>query len=121
MKKNKIWLLAGASLIVCLLAAPAAAQVTLKILDPRGEISTPPPVPIKARLSSLSGMKIGIINNTKEGARAFQPYLEKMLKETEPTLELKTWIVPYNDYTTKDKELQEVAKWSDAVIGFIGD
>lgn len=102
-------------------SADAAPLVKLKVLDPRAEISTPPPVPISARLSSLSGKKIGILNNTKEGARAFQPYLEKMLKEVEPTVELKTWTIPYNDYATKEKDLQEIAKWSDAVIGFIGD
>ena len=101
--------------------AAAATQVKLEVLDPRAEFSTPPAVPITARLSSLAGKKVGILNNTKEGARAFQPYLEKMLKEAEPTLELKSWTIPYNDYAGKEKDLQEIAKWSDAVIGLIGD
>ena len=101
--------------------AGAAPAVRLEVLDPRAEFSTPPPVPINARLSSLVGKKVGILNNTKEGARAFQPYLEKLLKEAEPTLELKVWTIPYNDYAGKEKDLEQIAKWSDAVIGLIGD
>jgi len=101
--------------------AAAATQVKLQVLDPRAEFATPPAVPITARLSELAGKKVGILNNTKEGARAFQPYLEKMLKEAEPTLELKSWTIPYNDYAGKEKDLEQIAKWSDAVIGLIGD
>lgn len=103
------------------LAAAAAPPVSLEVLDPRAELSTPPPAPITARLGSLSQKKIGLLNNTKEGARALQPYLEKLLKEAEPTLQLKTWTIPYNDYPGKEKEMKDLAEWSDAVIGFIGD
>ena len=98
-----------------------AAQVRLEVLDPRGEISTPPPVPLSARLNSLAGRKVAILNNAKEGARAFQPYLEKLLKEAEPTVLLRSWNVPYNDYPEKGKDLEEIAAWSDAVVGLMGD
>jgi len=101
--------------------AEAATRVKLEVLDPRAEFSVPPPAPITTRLNSLSGKRIGILNNTKEGARAFQPYLEKLLKEAEPNLELKSWTIPYNDYAGKEKDLEQIAKWSDAVIGLIGD
>jgi hypothetical protein len=116
-------LLGGLSVWAGLGAATVAAatQARLEVLDPRAEFSTPPPVPITVRLSSLAGKKVGILNNTKEGARVFQPYLEKLLKEAEPTLELKSWTVPYNDYAGKEKDLEQIAKWSDAVIGLIGD
>jgi hypothetical protein len=98
-----------------------APLVRLEVLDPRAEHLTQPPAPISRRLDSLSENKIGILNNTKEGARVFQPYLMKLLKEAEPNLQLRIWTVPYNDYAGKEKHLREMVEWSDAVIGLIGD
>ena len=101
--------------------AKAADPVKLEILDPRGELFTLPVTPINPRLSSLEGKKIGIINNGKEGADTFQPYLEKVLKEAVPTVEIRRWGIPYNAYPGKEKDFQEVVKWSDGVIGLLGD
>jgi len=50
-----------------------------------------------------------------ESGRAFT------VDDAEPTLQLKTWTIPYNDYAGKEKDLKEMAAWSDAVIGFLGD
>jgi len=97
------------------------AQVTLNVLDPRGELFTPPVMPTTARLDTLAGKKIGILNNTKPGADAFQPYLEKALKEMVPTIEFKTWVIPYNAYPDKEKDLKALAEWSNGVIGLLGD
>jgi len=101
--------------------AKAADPVKLEVLDPRGELFTLPVVPINPRLSSLEGKKIGIINNGKEGADTFQPYLEKALMEAVPTVEIRRWGIPYNAYPGKEKDFQEVVKWSDGVIGLLGD
>ena len=101
--------------------AAAAPLVRIEVLDPRAELITRPPAPISRRLRSLSEKKIGILNNTKEGARVFQPYLMKLLKEAEPNLQLRIWTIPYNDYMGKERDLAEIAEWSDAVIGLIGD
>jgi hypothetical protein len=101
--------------------APTAAQVTLNILSPRGEIFAPPIKPISARLSSLEGKKIGILNNSKAGANALQPYLEEALKQAIPKIELRTWGIPFNVYPDKEKDLKALADWSDAVIGILGD
>ena len=105
------------------LPSPAAAQgpVKLEVLDPRGELFTPPVTPINSRLNTLSGKKIGILNNTKPGADAFQPYMEKALKQAVPTVETKTWVIPYNAYPDKEKDLKALAEWSDGVIGLLGD
>jgi hypothetical protein len=48
----------------------AVAEVKLEVLDPRGELYTPPVQSINPRLSSLAGKKIGIMNNGKAGLPA---------------------------------------------------
>lgn len=101
--------------------AVAQGQVKLDVLDPRGELYAPPVMSINPRLGTLAGKKIGILNNTKPGAEAFQPYLEKALKEAVPTVEIRTWVISYNAYPGKEKDLKALADWSDAVIGLLGD
>jgi len=101
--------------------ALAQGQVKLDVLDPRGELYSPPVTAINPRLSTLAGKKIGILNNTKPGADAFQPYLEKALKEIVPTIEFRTWVISYNGYPGKEKDLKALADWSDGAIGVLGD
>ena len=96
-------------------------DLLMRVLDPRGEIFTPPAKPIAVRLKTLVGKKIGILSNTKPGADAFQPYLEKALKEGIPKIEFKTFVISYNAYPGKEKELRALAEWSDGVIGLLGD
>lgn len=98
-----------------------AGTVTLRVLDPRGEIFVPPVMPLAARLDTLAGKKIGILRNTKPGADSFAPYLEAALKGVYPDLQLRTWVIPYNDYPNKQKDLKALAEWADAVIGMMGD
>jgi hypothetical protein len=93
----------------------------LKILEPRGEIFAPPAMPVTARLGTLTGRKIGILNNTKPGATAIQPFLEKALKAMHSDIEFKTFVISYNDYPGKGKDLSALADWSDGVIGLLGD
>ena len=101
--------------------AYAAAKVQLKVLDPRGELFSTPAAPINPRIKTLEGKKIGILNNTKPGADYFLPYLMQVLKETYPTIEFKEWKISYNDYPNKANDLKNLAAWSDAVIGLLGD
>ncbi len=103
------------------LTGTASAQVKLEILDPRGEIAPPPLTPISPRLQTLAGKKIGILNNTKGGADAFQPYLEKALKNLVPTVEFRKFVIPYNGYPEKESDLKKLVAWSDGVIGILGD
>ncbi|MCE5283280.1 MAG: hypothetical protein LLG93_14415, partial [Deltaproteobacteria bacterium] len=80
-----------------------------------------PAAPINARLKTLEGKKIGILNNTKPGADYFQPYVMQVLKESYPAIEFKAWNISYNDYPKKADELKAIAAWSDGVIGLLGD
>jgi hypothetical protein len=95
--------------------------VVLRVLDPRGEIFTPPAKPIAARLKTLVGKKIGILSNTKPGADAFQPYLKKAPKEVTPNIEFKTSVISYNAYPGKERNVKALADRSDGVIGLLGD
>jgi len=108
---------------VCMITQPAlsATETQIKVLDPRGELYSAPAMPINARLKTLDGKKIGILNNTKPGADSFLPYLLQALKEVYPTIEFKTWTIPYNVYPNKANDLKALAAWSDGVIGLLGD
>ena len=92
-----------------------------EVLSPKADVKKAPPVPMAPRLNTLAGNKIGIINNTKAGADAFAPALEKVLKERVPTIELKTWSITYNAYPGKEEDLKKAAKASDGIIVMMGD
>jgi hypothetical protein len=68
-----------------LLAGTAAAQVTLEVMNPRGEIPPPKTLGISARGGSLDGKKIVLIDNGKYGASNFLNVLADMLKQKYPT------------------------------------
>jgi hypothetical protein len=97
------------------------ASTKLDVLSPRSEIYIPSSKLLSPRLGTLKEKKIGLLNNTKIGAKVFQPYLEKALKEAIPTAKFRVWEIPFNRYPSKERDLKDLAKWSNAVIGFIGD
>ncbi len=85
MKRNTNWLL-GAALFVGGLfsAATASAQVTLEVMNPRGEIPPPKTLGISPRGGSLDGKKIVLIDNGKFGASNFLDALADLFKEKYP-------------------------------------
>ena len=86
MKKNTNWLLALALVVGSLCVAGAAAgQVTIEVMNPRGEIPPPKTLGISPRGGSLDGKKIVLIDNGKYGASNFLDVLAAMLKEKYPT------------------------------------
>jgi len=92
MKRNSNWLLSIALLAggLCL-AATASAQVTLEVMNPRGEIPPPKTLGISPRGGSLDGKKIVLIDNGKYGASNFLDALADKIKENYP----KTTVVMY--------------------------
>jgi hypothetical protein len=66
------------------LAAAASAQVTIEVMNPRGEIPPPPTVGINPRVTSLAGKKIVLVDNGKFGADNFLDVLSGMLKQHFP-------------------------------------
>ncbi len=71
-----------ASLVV---AGTASAQVTLDVMNPRGEIPPPPTVGISPRVNALAGKRIVLIDNGKFGASNFLDVVAQILKQKYPT------------------------------------
>ena len=85
MKKNANWLLAFALVAGSLCVAGAAsAQVTIEVMNPRGEIPPPKTLGISPRGGSLDGKKIVLIDNGKYGASNFLDALADRLKQKYP-------------------------------------
>jgi len=85
MTRNSNWLLGIALFAAALCAAAAAsAQVTLEVMNPRGEIPPPKTLGISPRGGSLDGKKIVLIDNGKYGASNFLDALADKIKERYP-------------------------------------
>jgi hypothetical protein len=86
MERNTNWLLAAALLVggLCV-AGTAAAQVTVEVMNPRGEIPPPPTIGINPRVPDLAGKKIVLVDNGKFGANNFLDVIASMLKAKYPT------------------------------------
>jgi hypothetical protein len=85
MKPRSNWLLATG--LVCaslLLAGTAAAQVTVEVMNPRGEIPPPPTRGITPRVSKLAGKRIVLVDNGKFGADNFLAVVAQILKQKYP-------------------------------------
>jgi len=125
MNKRINWLLTGASLIICLWwVGPVAAQVTLEVLNPRGEL---PPAPTmrapNPRVADLAGKKIALVANYKAGAELFLTKIEELLKERYPTATILRFKMQstQGDSTKLAGVFDEVAKSCDVFVHSTGD
>jgi hypothetical protein len=83
---RKNWLLAAGLLMASLfVAGTAAAQVTLEVMNPRGEIPPPVTIGLTPRVPDLAGKKIVLVDNGKFGADNFLNVIAAMLKQRFPT------------------------------------
>ena len=86
MKRHSNWLFAAALVGAGLcIAGTAAAQVTLEVMNPRGEIPPPKTLGISPRGQGLDGKKIVLVDNGKYGASNFLDALADMLKQKYPS------------------------------------
>jgi hypothetical protein len=125
MNKHISWLLMGASLIVCLCwIGPVAAQVTLEVLNPRGEL---PPAPTmiapNPRVGDLAGKKIALVANYKAGAELFLTKIEELLKAKFPTATFLRFKMQstQGDKKSMEKIYSEIAKQCDVFVHSTGD
>ena len=86
MNRHTHWVLITAVMILNLCFASAAwAQVTVEVMNPRGEIPPPKTIGISPRGGSLEGKKIVLVDNGKFGADNFLAVISQLLKQKYPT------------------------------------
>jgi len=110
MKKRINLLLMVVSLLVTVCwVGPVAAQVSLELLNPRGEIKPPPTFAPTPRVTDLAGKRIGIYWNGKSGGNNFWDVVEEALKEKFPT----ATILRYKGPSISEKKWQGLwqRKW----------
>ena len=123
MNRRRNWLLAaGFAFASLVLAGTAAAQVTLEVMNPRGEIPPPPTRGINPRVSNLAGKKIVLVDNGKFGASNFLDVIAQMLKEKYPTVTIVMYPKPAaQTITDMPKWYPTVAQQGDLYIFGVGD
>jgi hypothetical protein len=94
------------------------SDVTLHVLNPRGEITLPPLSPPSKRIPDLKGKKIGLYWNEKPGGNHFWNGIEPLLKEKLP----ETAILRYSGaFDLGDELAKKMAKETDAFLYGVGD
>ena len=123
MKRNRIWFCAAALLAGGLCATGAAsAQVTLEVMNPRGEIPPPKTLGISPRGGGLDGKKIVLIDNGKYGASNFLTVLADMLKQKYPTATIVMYPKPAaQTITDLPKWYPTVKQQGDLFVFGVGD
>jgi hypothetical protein len=123
MRKRRSWTLAALVVVASLIsAAPAAAQVTIEVMNPRGEIPPPPTLGINQRVPDLAGRKIVLVDNGKFGANNFLDVLADMLKQKYPTATIVIYPKPAaQTITDMPKWYPTVAQQGDLYIFGVGD
>ncbi|MGC2330662.1 MAG: hypothetical protein WA581_04365 [Candidatus Acidiferrales bacterium] len=123
MRKNTHWFLAVALVIGSLcVAGTAAAQVTIEVMNPRGEIPPPKTLGISPRGGSLDGKKIVLIDNGKFGASNFLDVLAVMLKQKYPTATIVMYPKPAaQTITDLPKWYPTVKQQGDLFVFGVGD
>jgi len=103
-------------------AGAASAQVTLEVMNPRGEVPPPPTLGISPRVSTLDGKKIVLIDNGKFGADNFLEVVGKMLKDRYPTATIVMYPKPSaQTITNLPKWYPTVKQQGDLFVFGVGD
>ena len=123
MKRRGNWALAGALAAASLwLAGTAAAQVTLEVMNPRGEIPPPKTLGITPRGADLAGKKIVLIDNGKYGASNFLEVVADMLKQKYPSVTIVMYPKPSaQTITDLPKWYPTVKQQGDLFVFGVGD
>jgi hypothetical protein len=123
MIRTRHGILAAALAVMSLAAAGAvAAQVTLEVMNPRGEIPPPVTVGITPRLPDLAGKKIVLVDNGKFGANNFLDVIAAMLKQKFPTATIVLYPKPAaQTITDMPKWYPTVKQQGDLFVFGVGD
>ena len=109
--------------IVCLpylyaVAATKSSEVTLEVMDPRGEIPPPPFNAPSERVSNLDGKTVGIYWIGKAGGDNFWDNVEALLHAQYPNTKVRRY---QGVFDLGDKRAAEIAKEVDTVFYGVGD
>jgi hypothetical protein len=103
-------------------ARTASGQVTLEAMNPRGEIVPPPTSGITARVPSLEGKKIVLVDNGKFGADHFLEVVGNMLKDKVPSATIVRYPKPAaQTITDLPKWYPTVKQQGDLFVFGVGD
>lgn len=122
MKRLCIWTFV-ATVILALGCQPSnttsdSPEVTLQVLNPRGEITLPPVSAPSDRIADLAGKKIALYWNEKPGGNHFWNGIEQLLKEKLP----ETNILRYSGaFDLGDELAAKMAEEVDAFLYGVGD
>jgi len=122
MKAQAIRFLSAAAPLFLLLAlshaSPARGDVTLEVLNPRGEVAPTPVRTPSARIPDLAGKKIGIYWNNKAGGDLFWDVVEAEMKEKVPSMK----IIRYNGpFEPSDEQIEAMTRDVDGFFYGVGD
>jgi hypothetical protein len=108
-----------ASLSLLLAGSAVSAQnVTLEVMNPRGEIPPPPFHAPAERVSDLDGKKIGIYWIGKAGGDNFWDGVEQLLNERHPGATTVRYAGPFD---LGDAEAARLAREVDTIFYGVGD
>jgi hypothetical protein len=110
----------------CSLAA-VAANVTLEVLNPLGEVAPPPTLGLNPRIPDLNGKTVALMDNWKTGGVYLQDRFEELLKKKFPAVKILRTTKPQGRQGggrliwSADAWYADVAKSADAFIYTISD
>ncbi len=105
----------------------AAAQVTIEVLNPVGEVIPPPTLGISPRLQDLNNKTIALMDNWKPGGVYLQDRFQELLKQKFPRVKIIRTTKPQGRegggrlIYSAESWYPEVAKSADAFIYTIAD
>jgi hypothetical protein len=122
MKGKVIWFLTIAVTTSFFIAlsqvSPAHGDVTLVVLNPRGEVAPLPILTPAPRLATLAGKRVGIYWNNKAGGNYFWDVIEAELKAKAPATKIVRYDGPFDP---GDARAAAMAKEVDAFLYGVGD
>jgi hypothetical protein len=99
-------------------APPCKWKGTLEVLSPRGALEPLPNSPISPRVTDLTGKKIGLYDNGKQGLTAFFDVVQQLLLQRYPTVTIKRY---YGAFLMPDQQAAQIAAEVDTFILGVAD
>ena len=93
-------------------------KIEVRVLNPRGAIEAKLAAAPSPRITGLSGKKIGLYSNMKQGMDNFYTVFEELLKEKYPEA---TTMKVAGAFLIRDEDAEAMAKEADAFVYGVGD